>query len=203
MDIPIGASVVCEDGQAGQVTCIVLNPIKEQVTHFVVRPRHAPHKEVLVPLAWIKGGDHQKIQLNCTLQAFESAEPFVESEFIQTTFEHLEAREQMAWPLVVAETRYVPVHHQRIPLDELAVRRGARVVDKSGKEVGTVDEFLVDPADGRITHLVMREAHLWGQMDVSIPVSGIERVRENKVRLNLSRQEIAELPEVPIRRNNW
>ena len=32
-----------------------------------------------------------------------------------------------------------------------------------------VDELLVDPENEHITHLVMREGHLWGQKDVVYP----------------------------------
>jgi hypothetical protein len=36
--------------------------------------------------------------------------------------------------------------------------------------------FVVDPKTGHITHLVLREGHLWGQRDVAIPVNAIERI---------------------------
>lgn len=32
-----------------------------------------------------------------------------------------------------------------------------------------------------ITHLVLRESHLWGQKDVTIPVSEIDRMEDNVV----------------------
>jgi sporulation protein YlmC with PRC-barrel domain len=39
-----------------------------------------------------------------------------------------------------------------------------------------VDEFVVNPKNGHITHLVMREGHLWGQKDVIIPLALVLRV---------------------------
>ncbi len=53
----------------------------------------------------------------------------------------------------------ISVEYERIPPGELAVRRGARVETTDG-HAGRVDEFLVNPADGYITHLVLREGHL-------------------------------------------
>ena len=36
--------------------------------------------------------------------------------------------------------------------------------------------FVADPQTGHITHLILREGHLWGQRDVVIPVNAIERI---------------------------
>ena len=66
----------------------------------------------------------------------------------------------------------VPVEHLQIPPGELAVRRGTRVEATDGY-VGKVDEFVVNPDNGHITHLVMREGHLWGKKDVTIPLSAM------------------------------
>lgn len=86
-----------------------------------------------------------------------------------------------------------------MPPGELALRRGTRV-DATDGHVGRVDEFLIDPATGHITHVVLREGHLWGQKDVTIPVSEIDRIEEDTVHLKLDRHSIAALPAIPIRR---
>ena len=67
-------------------------------------------------------------------------------------------------------------------------------------DVGRVDEFLVDRETEHITHLVLREGHLWGQKDVTIPVSEIERIEEDTVYLKLDKEEIERLPSIPVRR---
>jgi sporulation protein YlmC with PRC-barrel domain len=95
--------------------------------------------------------------------------------------------------------KYIPVEHEHMPAGELAVRRGTQVEAADG-HVGRVDEFLVDPKDEHITHLIMREGHLWGQKDVSIPLSAIKRIGENTVYLKLSKDEVGALPAIPIRR---
>ena len=63
-----------------------------------------------------------------------------------------------------------------------------------------MDELIVDPESDHLTHLVMREGHLWGQKDVAIPVSEIERIEEDTVYLKLSKDEIGALPAVRVRR---
>ena len=63
-----------------------------------------------------------------------------------------------------------------------------------------VDEFLVDLADGHITHLVLREGHLWGQKDVTIPVSEIQRIEKDTVYLRLDKHDVEKLPGIPVKR---
>jgi len=82
---------------------------------------------------------------------------------------------------------------------ELSIHRGANVAAKDGR-VGKVDEFLVDLSDGHITHLVLREGHLWGQRDVTIPISEIERIEEDTVHLKLDRHSVQRLPGIPVKR---
>ena len=95
-------------------------------------------------------------------------------------------------------TDWVSIRRERIPPGELFVRRGARVSADDG-QVGRVDEFLVDPTTRQITHLVLREGHLWRQKDVLVPISEIERAGEDAVYLKLDRHAIGSLPAVPVR----
>jgi hypothetical protein len=103
-------------------------------------------------------------------------------------------------PYITSEVSVqVPVEHQQIPLGELAVHRGTRVEATDG-HVGHVDEFVVNKVDGSITHLVMREGHLWGQKDVIIPLSALGETHEDTVFLNLDKQQIESLPAFPVSR---
>ncbi len=77
--------------------------------------------------------------------------------------------------------------------------RGTRVEATDGY-VGKVDEFVVNPENCHITHLVMREGHLWGQREVIIPLSAIGDTREDIVYLKLDKHQIESLPTFPLRR---
>jgi len=96
-------------------------------------------------------------------------------------------------------TVQVPVEHKQIPPGELAVQRGTRVEATDGY-VGHVDEFVVNPKNHHITHLVMREGHLWGQKDVIIPLSAMVETREDTVFLKLDKHQIESLPTFPVQR---
>jgi len=138
--------------------------------------------------------------LTCSQQELHRFESFVETEFLPGAFLYAayELDEYRLWPYVLPGDELVPVEHERVPPGELAVRRGSHVRATDG-DVGRVDEFLVDRGTEHITHLVLREGHLWGEKDVLIPVSDGE-IDEDRVNLTPSKEEVANLPTIPVRR---
>ena len=106
----------------------------------------------------------------------------------------------MMWPYYVPMAAYISPEQEHIPAGELAIRRGARVKASDG-HAGRVDEFLINPENDRISHLVMREGHLWGRKDVTIPMSQIDHFADNTVYLKLNKQEIEKLPSIPVHHN--
>jgi hypothetical protein len=48
--------------------------------------------------------------------------------------------------------------------------------------------------------MMMRKGHLWGDEEISIPVSEIVRIAENVVYLKLDKQQIEALPAVRVQR---
>jgi sporulation protein YlmC with PRC-barrel domain len=200
MDIPVNADVICTDGPCGRSTYVIINPTTWQVTHVVVKEKGFPYVERLVPLDQVAMTDPRFVRLKCTGEGLTAMNQFIEIEFLPGSgpFVPYGEDEYMMWPHVLPQGT-VPLEHQRIPPDELAVRRGARVEATDGV-VGKVDEFLVDPGNGHITHLVLREGHFWGKKDVTIPVSQIDRIEEATVYLKLNKQSIVALPAIPIRK---
>jgi hypothetical protein len=63
-----------------------------------------------------------------------------------------------------------------------------------------LDELLLDPQSGAITHLQMREGHLWGKKDVSIPVADVDFADEKTVYLKIDKAAVAALPAVSVKR---
>jgi sporulation protein YlmC with PRC-barrel domain len=199
MDIPVNADVECTDGPCGRSTYVILNPTTDQLTHLVVRHQESPHAEWLVPIDQVEEATLDLIRLRCTRHDLGEMEPFIETEFVRVTVPEYVSDPYMAWPYVIPKTVTRTVEYEHIPPGELAVRRGARVEATDG-HVGRVDEFLVDPSNGHITHLVLREGHLWGQKDVAIPVSEIGYTEEKTVYLKLDKHSIEQLPAIPIHR---
>ncbi len=201
MDIPIEADVLCTDGVGGRSTYVVLNPVSRRVTHVVVKEDGFPRLERLVPVEMVAETSPDQIHLACSQQDLHRFEAFIETEFLPGEFPYAAygLGEYRVWPYILSEDAPFPVEHERVPPGELAVRRGSHVRATDG-EIGRVDEFLVDRETEQITHLVLREGHLWGQKDVVIPVSAIGRIDQDRVYLILSKQEVGSLPAVPVRR---
>jgi len=201
MNFPLNVDVHCSDGRCGRSTHIILNPVTEQVTHLVVREKRPSRVERLLPVMLIANTAAEMILLDCTLEEFAKLEPFNQTEFVYTDLAHYatDPKLTLLWPYVVPAKRIVDDRIRPIPPGQLAVRRGARVRATDGW-IGQVDEFVVDPESCRVTHLLLREGHLWKGKVVTIPVSEIEHMEEKTVRLRISKSEIEALQPIPIKR---
>lgn len=202
MDIPINVEVLCAGKDCGRSTSLIINPVNERITHLVVAEKTFPNIEHLVPVDTILESSPNSIQLRCSRTDLSAMDTFEETNFIEAG--KLEASLPYSvpyevWPYAMYEHVPMPLEHERIPIGEIAIRRGTPVKATDGN-AGKVDEFLVDPEDDVITHLVLREGHLWGQKDVTIPVSEIDKITEEAVYLKLDKKAIESLPTVPVRR---
>ena len=209
MEIPLNAQVECTDGAFGRSVYILVDPLVDKVTSLVVKETSSPNTEYIVPVDVISATIADTIQLRCSKAELEKMDPFVQTEYIA---EKLPDRDfayaggiygmgsYYYMPYVIPEiTVQVPVERWQIPLGELAVKRGTRVEATDGY-VGKIDEFVVNPKNSHITHLVMREGHLWGKKDVIVPVSAMGETREDTMFLNLDKHQIESLPTFPVSR---
>lgn len=192
MDLPLNVAVYCLDGLCGRSQAVILDSKTEEVTHLVVKRNHSPHAELLVPVDLVQEATTQMIRLNCTKDRLVDLRPFQELEIIKEEIPRY-LPDPYLMRLEFPETRWVPVRRESVPPGHVAVHEGARVEATDGR-VGRLDEFLVDPATEQVTHLVMREGHLWGQRDVTIPVSEIDHLQENAVYLRLNKKQLEALP---------
>ena len=208
IDIPVNAEVRCSDGPAGRSAYVIVNPVNQLLTHLVVREEWPPFAEHMVPLDRVEETSPNVIKLSCTLEQLRKMEPFEFEQYIRIKSPNYEKWQgsMVAWPYVLPanstsfeEDRYIPIELENTPVGELAMRRGARVEAVDGY-FGQVEELLVNSKNMHVTHLVVREKHLWNRRDVAIPVSQIEHAEENSVDLKLDRKSIKELPAVPVQR---
>lgn len=209
MEIPLQAQVACADGAFGSSLYVIINPVIDQITHLVVRATGTPHTEYIVPIGTVSTTTDNTIQLRCSKSDLEKMPPFVKTEYIQRKMPAYSGYHGGSYgvgayyymPYVTSQIPVqVPVEHQQIPAGELAVRRGTHVNATDG-HVGHIDEFVIDAQNGHITHLVMREGHLWGQKDVIIPISAMGETDEDTVFLNIDKRQIESLPTVPVKRH--
>jgi uncharacterized protein YrrD len=207
VEIPLNAQVDCKDGMCGRSVFVLMNPVIEQVTHVVVKEESSPNSEYIVPVDRVVDATTDTILLSCSKAELENMDPFIKTTFIE---EKLPANYSASaggygagmvyWPYAsFSETVQLPVEDRQIPAGELAITRGTRVEATDGY-VGKVDEFVVDPQSGYITHLVMREGHLWGKKEVVIPLSAMGETKEDTVFLKLDKHQIESLPTFTLHR---
>jgi len=212
MDLPVGARVECSDGACGHVTRIVLNPKTHEVTEVVVRTGTLTPHEHLVPLNLVTSGTKEQIDIALTAQELSQQMLFVETRYVRLDRE--QARDPSLFPEYLNEydrsmiiypyaqpampaPRGADVQHEAIAPEDLALSRGAHVEASDG-HVGRIDEFVVDN-QGRITHVILSEGHLFGHREVDIPISAIDHMANNVVYLKIDRDAVGELPYVDVR----
>ncbi len=201
MDYPLNADVHCTDGRYGRSTYIILNPTAEKVTHVVVKERKATHSERLLPARWIKETTSELILVNGTKDEVRTLDLFDQTDFVQRDVPHYatDPKLTLLWPRTVPARRIVSDRHLQIPNSDLAVRLGTQVRATDGR-IGEVNEFVVNPENWQITHMVLREGLPWDKKQVSIPVSEIERIEEKTVFLKINKQAVKNLPAISLRR---
>jgi len=192
MDIPLNVKVSCSDGSCGRTTNLILMPTNGEITHVVVGDGSYPETGYLVPIDRIAESTPESIRLNCSHAELSKLPVFNHVEFIPSGLSG-----SMLWPYATPAAGFIMIENEHIPVNELAVRRGAGVEATDG-HVGRVDEFLINPIDNTISHLVLREGHFWGQKDVTIPVSQIDRIEADTVWLKLDKHSIEALPAIPV-----
>ena len=202
MDIPINVEVQCADKKCGRSICLIVNPINERITHLVVAEKAFPYIERLVPVDKILASSPNSIQLRCSQSDLSDMDTFEETDFIEagqleTSLPYSVPYE--VWPYAMYEAILISLEHERIPAGEVVIRRGTPVKARDG-QVGKVDEFLIDPENNVITHLILHEGHLWGKKDVTIPVSEIDKIADEAVYVKLDKDAIASLPAVHLKR---
>ena len=88
------------------------------------------------------------------------------------------------------------ITNDRVPVGEVEVHRGDHVFATDGA-IGRVQGLVVHPGDHCVTHVLLDEGHLWGQKRVAIPISAVKDVNDG-VRLNLTKDEVRDLPPVDV-----
>ncbi len=204
----IPSVAVCSDGICGDLARVVIDPIARTVTHLVIEPRRGDTSR-LVPLDLVDGATHEpELRLRCTLAEFEDLNPAEEDRFLQNSNIHLGygPGQVYAWPyfglgiagMGMTNTSNTPPSsiHDLVPVGEITVRRGEQVHATDGP-IGRVQGVVVDPANHKMTHVLLQEGHLWGRKEVAIPSSSVADVKDG-IRLNLTKEEVRQLPAVAI-----
>ena len=207
MEFTLGARASCTDGFCGVVRRTIVDPDARTVTHLVIEPGHHHHtggRLVPVELTEAAGGE---IRLRCTLDEFSRLDPAEEIEVAEGDYGggRVQAEGVPGYSLyggggpalgagygLGLDNRAPVVVNHAVPLGESEVGPNEPVHCTDG-EIGQVKGFVMDDADHKVTHILLREGHLWGRKEVAIPVSAVTSV-DVGIRLNITKEQVGELP---------
>lgn len=210
VEFEMGVKASCSDGFCGEVRRAILDPATRTVTHLVIAPKHDKAEGRLVPLELVDATGPE-IRLHCTLDEFERLEPSEEVELAEGMdygggYGQAEAVQGygnvgsmgiggsasgMGIGTGLGHRTPVIVSHA-VPLGETEVGRHDRVHAVDG-EIGQVEGFVVDPDHHQVTHILLKEGHLWGRKEVAIPVSAVASL-DAGIRLNITKKQVEDLP---------
>ena len=147
-----------------------------------------------------------RIRLSWSLAELHQAESFVQE--VPADEEHMDMMSNamvgssVFGPYTSPDAAYMvealadaTMEQEQVPDNELAIHQDARVEATDGT-AGIVDEFIIDPETNKISHLVLRKGHFWGDRDITVPVNQIDRVEDDVVYLKMDKKAIGHLPAV-------
>ncbi len=199
--ITIGAHVSCTDGACGAVTRVVVDPVAQAVTHLVVEPHHQHVLGRLVPVG-LADATADGVKLGLTMAEFEALDPAQEAHFVAGTTEYAAYGPEQAvfWPHSAKGGKYGGrgdlVTEDSVPVGEVQVRRDDRVHATDG-EIGRVHGLVIDRDSHHVTHVLLKEGHLWGSKEVAIPIGAVTKA-DYGIQVSLSKQQIEGLPTVDV-----
>ena len=202
----MGAHVHGTDGELGRVDALVVDPTARAITHLVVG-QEMLSRRILVPLDRVTGSSPERVDVGLDREGFEAGEPFDEPRYNEPAadFQPLglgyEPGAYFLEPFASPLDGWALAEHEHIPKGEITLRRGDEVLTADGHSVGVVDELLVDPADGGVTHVVVRQGHLLHHdEDVVVPLGGA-RFEEGRVLLGVDGAAVDALEHLPVKRH--
>ena len=210
MKIPLKAKVICKDGEYGRVKELLIDPVKEKVTHIVAENSHRD-LEVIVPIEDVDYTTDSVVTIEKEATDIDKYPLFIINEFVtipnadlNTSFwgaDSTMGHSYTMFPYVVHEGKAsVEVKREDIPKGEFSLRKGMVVKDSKGDKLGAVDELVVDEKSDVITHVVMRTGHLWGAREVVVPSVDVSSYNKDEIILTIGREDIENLPDLLLKR---
>lgn len=202
----IGATIRGSDGDLGTLDALVIDPTTQCVTALVITHETLAPR-LLVPESLVQSADPDVIAVDLDEAGVHQCEAFDEPNFNAPDDEFaygdlvMDPGSYFLEPFASPLDGWALTTHERVAKGEITIRRGASVHTSDGTKVGHVDEFLIDPDDGHITHVVVREGTL-RHKDVVVPIRSATQIDDEDVVLDIDLPTLHALPAVPVRRHH-
>src|SRR4051812_42112543 len=206
MRLDLGCGVHCTDAVFGELGDVIVDPISRRVTHLVVQPQGDHERARLVPIERVRPAD-DGLALDYSVADVQALEPLHESAYMRAG-ERIVAdpdwdvgtEDVLALPVyqeldgmgsAIDPDPHVVVSYDRIPKNEVEIRRSSAVFSTDGHHLGHVEGYLI--GSGETADIVLERGHVWGRREVVIPAAAVEQVRNDSITLSLTKDQVAAL----------
>lgn len=221
MRLSVGMPTESAKGPWGELSDVVIDPVRRRVTHLVVQPEGRHDQSRLIPVEAVASCD-DRLVLAWDPSQIEAAPSVQETDFLQLgqwpvpgDGWEIGISQVLAWPYYGStfglgmgmapemglSNLPTTTTYDRIPVGTAEIRRASQVVSGDDHVVGHVDGFVVD-ADHGITHIVLDHGHLWGHREITIPIGEVASVVSDRVTLRADKDAIGAFPSVPFKRHH-
>lgn len=212
MEIGIGKNVVCTDGKCAHLDRVVIEKKTLRAVGLVVKRGMLTPRQIVVPLDLVFDVDSANVFLRASEKDLQAYPDLIESDYVPIGGElhHHPDREDEALlltspeighgiPLTPVESEFEePLLGREIrntPQNSISIGHSTQVETPEGK-IGVVERVLLDPVSNKLTHLVVRRET--GARTVTIPAQSFTYFGEQKIGLNLSRQEVEKMTHATV-----
>ena len=212
MQLTQGSAVVASGGKkVGRLDRVVLDPRTREVVAIVVQKGGELSEDKVVPVGLVEAGESDEIRLRGDAESLSALPAFEEKHYVVVNERQLlrelegpKAPPPMYWyppfggvvaplPDPVAPAASVVLQTEvNIPPDTVALRPGAKVMDRDGDTVGKLEKVLTEPQADRATHLVITHGLLMKERRV-IPTTWVDSVGEDWLRLTVGASQLEAL----------
>jgi len=192
--LTIGADAACTDGACGKVIRLVVDPRARTVTHLVVNDRQLHGRLVPLDLVDVDVTTGQ-IRLSCASAQLEKLHPADVTVSLLNNDADPENRNDQLFLYSLGRVLLDPpsATYNTLPSGEVAVRGGDHVHAADGT-IGQIQGLVIDPDSRHVTHVLLQEGHVLGRKVVAIPIGAVTGVNQNGIQLNLTKQQVKDLP---------
>ncbi len=213
MQFKEGTTVYSANGKKlGTVKRVVLDPQSREVMHVVVDQGSLLNTDLrVVSMEAIEITTEDRVMLRTDIDDLGDFQPFEEEYYVSVSDVRSDEptrpagyAEPMYWYPPVGNFHgynaafpsypYISKTERNVPKGAAALKEGATVKSRTGKNVGDVERIFVDNENGRLTHFVISKGVLFTDEKL-IPATWIDTISDEQVELVVSEDFLESLPE--------
>jgi uncharacterized protein YrrD len=206
MQLNQGARIFTANGkEVGHLDRVVIDPKTKEITHIVIHQGFLFTKDKVVNVESINTGEEDRITLWMNDRDLADLPDFEETQYVLSGRSQ-EGGSMVSGPIGIAPApmysypphsspNYTKQVKQNIPEETVAVKEGAKVTARDGKELGYVEQIITRAHDDHVLYfLVSIPTGLLSKEKKMIPSRWIDRLNQNEVHLAVEAKAVEKLP---------